>query len=182
MGFFYEFITNPWILSFIVAFFVIYIFFFVWPWLFGAPFEPTNDKKIKKMIKLAGIRKGKKKDKAIDLGSGDGRIVIALAKAGAKEAHGFEINPVLVLVSRRKIKKAGLQKKAFIHWKNFWKISFKDYSVVTLFQFPTIMKKLEKKLRLELKKGSRIVSYHWKFPTWKPVKKIDKDIYLYKKK
>jgi hypothetical protein len=179
MSSFYEFVMNPWVLSFIIAFILIYTFFFVWPWLFGAPFEPTKEKKVKKMIKLAKI---KKTDKAVDLGSGDGRLVIALAKAGAKEAHGYEINPLLVFISRRRIKKARLQKKAKIHWANFWRTSLKDYDVVTLFQFPTIMKRLGKKLRRELKKGSRVVSYHWKFHNWKPSKVVDKDIYLYKKK
>lgn len=149
----------------------------MWPWLFGAPFQPTSNKKMKKMIKLAKV---KKTDKAVDLGSGDGKIVIALAKAGAKEVHGYEINPFLVWLSRRRIRKNKLEKKAFIHWKNFWKADLENFNVVTLFQFPTIMDKLKKKLQRELKKGSRVVSYTWKFPHWKPDKIINKDIYLYK--
>jgi ribosomal protein L11 methylase PrmA len=128
------------------------------------------------MIKLAKIKKG---DKAVDLGSGDGRIVIALAKAGA-EAHGYEINPFLVWYSRYKIKKAGLKGKAFIHRKSFWKINFKQFDVIMMFQFHTIMDKLKKKLKKELKPKARVVSYYWKFPKWKPNKKID-NIYLYKK-
>ena len=167
-------LINWWIISFLLLFALIFSIFFLWPFLFGAPFEPTSNKKIKKMIKLARIKKG---DKAVDLGSGDGRIVIALAKAGA-EAHGYEINPFLVLLSRRKIKKAGLKGRAFIHWKNFWNINFRRYNLVMLFQFHTIMDKLRKKLEKELKPKSRIVSYYWKFPKWKPIKKIE-NIYLY---
>ena len=169
-------IISGWILCFLLAFAVVFSIFFLWPFLFGAPFEPTREKKLRKMIKLANIKKG---DRAVDLGSGDGRIVIALAKAGAK-AHGYEINPILVLFSRYKIKKAGLKGKAFIHWKNFWKTNFRKYDVVMMFQFGTIMHKLEKKLKKELKKGSRVVSYYWKFPNWKPYKKIE-NIWLYKK-
>jgi len=165
-----------WVLSFSSVLMIILIIFFLWPFLFGAPFEPTENKKVTKIIKLANVKKG---DKAVDLGSGDGRIVIELAKRGA-EAHGFEINPFLVLISRYNIKKAGLKGKAFIHWKNFWKISLKTYDIVTLFQFKTIMAKLEKKLQKELKKGSRVVSYYWQFPNWKASKKIE-NIWLYRR-
>ena len=167
-------LVNWWIISFLLVFSIIFSIFFLWPFLFGAPFEPTRNKKVKKMIKLAKIKKG---DRAVDLGSGDGRIVIALAKAGI-EAHGYEINPFLVLLSRWRIKRAGVKGKAFIHWKNFWKINFRKYDVVMLFQFHTIMSRLEKKLRKELKPKSRVVSYYWKFPKWKHSKKIE-NISLY---
>ncbi len=170
-------LNNILIVVFIFSFILLIplMLFFILPWLFGAPYEPTEEQKIKKIIKLAEISK---KDKVADLGSGDGRIVIEMAKAGAKESHGFEINPILVWLSRRKIKKLGLEKKAFIHWKNFWKTSFKEYNVVVLFQFSTIMNKLKRKLKKELKKNSKIISYYWKFPKWKPVK-TKENIYLY---
>ena len=169
-------LLNWWVICFLLAFAILFSIFFLWPFLFGAPFEPTSEKKIKKMIKLARVKKG---DKAVDLGSGDGRIVIALARAGA-EAHGYEINPFLVLISKYRIKKAGLKGKAFIHWKSFWSVDFRKYNIVMLFQFRTIMHRLEKKLRKELKSNSRVVSYYWKFPKWKPIKKIE-NIYLYRK-
>ncbi len=167
---------NPLIISFIIAFIVIFTLFFIWPWLFGAPFEPTSNKKMKKMIKLAKL---KKTDKVVDLGSGDGRLVIEMAKHGVKESHGYEINPFLVLLSKLKIKRQGLSKKAFIHWGNFWNKDLGKFDVIILFQFSTIMKRLKKKLKKELKKNSRIVSYHWKFPNWKPIKRLE-NIYLYK--
>ncbi len=165
---------NFWIILFLVVFAIIIGFFFVFPWIFGAPFEPTSEKKLKKILKLAKI---KKNEKVADLGSGDGRIVIAIAKKGI-EAHGYEINPILVFLSRRKIKKQGLEKKAFIHWKNFWQEDLGKYDVIVMFQFHTIMKKLRDKLKKELKPKTRIISYHWKFPGWKIIKKQE-DIYLY---
>ncbi len=167
-------LINWWMLSFLILFAIVFSIFFLWPFLFGAPFEPTSNKKIKKMIKLARVKKG---DKAVDLGSGDGRIVIALARAGA-EAHGYEINPFLVLLSRWRVKRAGVKGKAFIHWKNFWNVNFRKYNIIMLFQFRTIMTKLEKKLRKELKPKSRVISYYWKFLKWKPIKKIE-NISLY---
>jgi ribosomal protein L11 methylase PrmA len=149
--------------------------FFVLPFAFGAPFEPTSEKKLKKIMQLANI---KKNQKAVDLGSGDGRIVIEMSKK-AKEAHGYEINPFLVLYSRYKIKKLKI-KNAFIHWKSFWNINLKDYDVVVLFQFHTIMNKLKKKIQREIKPKSKIISYYWKFPLWKPIKNIE-NIFLYEK-
>lgn len=162
----------------IIAAIILFIlsFFYIFPWFFGAPYEGTSMKKVKRIIRLARIKKG---EKAVDLGSGDGRIVIEMAKKGA-EAHGYEVNPILVWISRRKIKNLGLQDRAFIHWKSFWKANLKKYDVITLFQFYTIMKKLEEKLQKEIKKKARVVSYYWKFPDWKIIKR-DKNIFLYKR-
>ena len=134
-----------------------------------------NKKQLQKIIEFADV---KKNEKIAELGSGDGRIVIELAKKGAI-AHGFEINPLLVFYSRKKIKEAKLEKKAFIHWKNFWKTNLNSYDTIVLFQFKTIMKKLEKKLKDELKPNSKIISNEWKFPNFNLIERKNK-ISLYK--
>ncbi|KKU26965.1 MAG: hypothetical protein UX39_C0005G0003 [Candidatus Magasanikbacteria bacterium GW2011_GWA2_46_17] len=77
----------------------------------GAVFVPTDTGAVLTLIEMLEI---KSSDKAIDLGSGDGRVVVALALAGA-EAHGYEHNPLLVWWSRHKIRRAGLSERAFIH-------------------------------------------------------------------
>jgi len=141
---------------------------------FGAPFEPTNSETLRKMIEFSKIKKG---EKLADIGSGNGKIVIAFARKGV-ECHGFEINPFLVWISRRKIKKLNLEDRAFVHWKNFWKQDLGRFDVISIFQIGNIMKKLERKLKKELTSGTRVVSNTWKFPNWRP-KKIEKDVYLY---
>jgi len=142
----------------------------------GAPFDITHRKELRKMIELSKIKKG---EKVVDLGSGNGKVVIEFAKLkNVKEVHGFEINPFFVWISRRRIKNLKLEKKAFIHWKNFWNCDLGEYDVVIVFQIMSIMKKLEKKLKKELKKGSSVLSNEWKFPNWKPKKKEGK-VYLY---
>lgn len=167
-----EFLVMALIIS---TFWVIIGFmFYIIPLFFGAPYEGTGRKKVEDIIELAKVKKG---DKVVDLGSGDGRIVMAFAKKGI-EAHGYEINPLLVLASRYKIKKLKLN-NAFIHWKSFWKSDLGNYDVIVLFQYKTIMKKLKNKLEKELDKYSRIVSYHWKFKDWK-ISKEKGDVYLYK--
>lgn len=155
----------------IATFFIIFIFL---PWRFGAPFEPTSRKELENILKLARV---KKDEKVAELGSGNGKIVIALAKQGA-EIHGYEVNPFLVLWSRWKIKKLGLENKAFIHRKNFWKINFNNYDILVLFQINYVMKKLGDKIKKEAKKGTRVVSNTWKFPGKKHIKKIS-HVYLY---
>ena len=140
----------------------------------GAPFESTSRKTLKKMIEFSKV---KKREKVADLGSGNGKIVIGFAKMGI-EAHGFEINPFFVWLSRRKIKKLNLEEKAFIHWKNFWKQNFSQFDLISIFQVGYVMGKLEKKLKNELKKGSRVISNTWKFPNWKPEKQKG-NVYLY---
>ena len=113
------------------------------------------------------------------LGSGNGKIVIEFAKHGA-EAHGFEINPILAWISKLRIKSLGLQNKAFIHRKNFWKQDFSNFDIITSFQISYVMPGLEEKLKKELKSGSKVISNTWRFPNWKPKKKIGA-VYMYEK-
>ncbi len=140
----------------------------------GAPYVATDPELVLQMIQLARVELG---DRAVDLGSGDGRIVIALVRAGAM-ADGFETNPFLVWQSRRKIKKAGLQDRATINWKSFWGANLSKYSVVTVYGISYIMPKLEEKLRRELTSGARVVSKGFRFPTWSLAKQKD-NVYLY---
>lgn len=116
------------------------------------------------MAELSGAAVG---EKAADLGSGDGRVVIALAQRGA-EAHGFEVNPILVLVSRRNIRRAGLQARAVIHWKSFWRADFSPFQALTIFQGSAVMPRLEAKVKRELAPGARVISDCWGFPTLAP--------------
>jgi hypothetical protein len=143
------------------------------PFLFGASYEGTRKDYIKKMIEFS---KPRKKDKMVDLGSGNGKIVHEFAKLGL-ECHGYEINPFLVLYAKRKARKLGLN-NAHFHWKNFWKQNLGDFNIITLFQIGYAMPPLERKLKKESKKGTRIVSNNWKFPNLK-IKKQYKKLYYY---
>ena len=155
---------------------IILAYFFVIPFFFGAPYEPTRGKALKNIIKFTNPKAG---DKIAELGSGDGRICIALAKNLQKiEIHGFEINPFLIWISRRKIKKLGLQNKIKIYWKNFFKEDLSKYNKIIMFQFNTITNKLSKKFKRELKPGSIIISHWWKLPNWK-IKKQEGRVYFY---
>ena len=99
------------------------------PFFRGAPYAPTDIRTITAMMNVAKVIPS---DRACDIGSGDGRLLIALAKKGA-HAEGFEINPFLVLWSRMKIKKEHVEDKASVSRQNLWKADFRPYTLVYLF-------------------------------------------------
>jgi protein-L-isoaspartate O-methyltransferase len=164
------------ILTLLATGIVVYLFFFVFfPLGRGAIYDPSSANETRMMAEIADVRRG---EKAADLGSGDGRVVIALAEKGA-EAHGYEINPVLVIISRRNIRKAGLAERAHIHWGSFWRKKLSSYELITVFQVGFVMARLEAKLNRELAPGARVVSHYWRFPGLSP-ERSQGNIYRYK--
>lgn len=129
----------------------------------GAPWVPTGKDNVEEMMRMADVRQG---DRVADLGSGDGRVLVAAAKRGAV-AEGWEISPFMWLFSWWNIRKHGVQDRAHTHLASFWPPDMSRFDVITLFLLDTQMKKMEAKLRRELRPGSRVVSYAFTFPTWK---------------
>ena len=142
----------------------------------GAPFLPTDERNVDDMIRSSGLKPG---ELLVDLGSGDGRILIAAARAGAR-AEGWEISPFLCLWSQWKIRRAGVADKAKVHLGSYWTETFRQADVVTLFLITSQMGRMEKKLRSELPVGSRVVSYAFKFPHWELADKTGRGVYLYR--
>ena len=167
--------TQMTILTGIVIIIVLYFRYLVFPLLKGAPFVPMSKSNLRMLVKLADITS---EERVVDLGSGDGRVVMEFAELGCK-VDGFEINPLLVRSSRKKIKERGLEKTAVIFEKDFWDHDLSEYDIVVLFQVPYVLNKLEKKLKRELKPGSKVLSYSFKFPNWEAVDSR-KNIYLYR--
>jgi cyclopropane fatty-acyl-phospholipid synthase-like methyltransferase len=156
------------LISFLIVAYVIYIM--LRPMLFGAIYFPTTPGNVGIIRKFADAKSGQK---IADLGSGDGRILIALAQAGA-EAHGYEVNPLLVWNSRRAIRKAGLKGKAIVHWQSFWKADLSQYDTIVTYGFPHIMGKLGKKLKAELAPDAKVISNVFTFPNLTEVRSENK--------
>ncbi len=156
----------------VLGYLVFYVFF---PLGRGAIYDPSTPERTRTIVDVADVSPG---EKAADLGSGDGRVVIALARRGA-ESHGYEVNPLLVLRSRRNIRREGLQGRAFIHWGSFWRADLSGYDLITVFQVGFIMGRLEAKLKRELPPGARIVSHYWRFPTLRAERGWG-EVYLYR--
>lgn len=143
----------------------------------GPPFVPTDSQTTKEIINLVKKYKGKR---VIDLGSGDGKLVIALAQAGI-DAHGIELNPILAWRSKQTIRKLKLQTKAHITWGNFWTVNLGKYDIVVLYGIKHIMQRLGEKMDTELPKGAYILTNFFTFPQWKPYARHER-IVVYKKR
>lgn len=149
---------------------------FLLPTVHGAIYLPSSNINIKRFIQLAQPQKNQK---AVDIGAGDGRVVVALAEAGL-EAHGYEINPLLVLWSKLKYRNSPVKEKLHFHLASMWNINYSQFDIVTIFGMSYIMKDLEKKLQNELPKGAKIICNNFPFPNWKISKQIG-NVYLYYK-
>mgnify|MGYP001609889647 FL=1 len=142
----------------------------------GGPYVPTPVPTLEIMLRLANISPT---DSIVDLGSGDGRMVIEAAKRGARSSMGCEIHPGLVKLSNERIKKAGLQKIASVKRQSMWNVDVRDATIVFIYQIPYAMKKLGDKLKAELPPGARIIVSAFPIPEWTPVQQ-EGQVYLYK--
>ncbi|KAL3836547.1 hypothetical protein ACJMK2_021971 [Sinanodonta woodiana] len=129
------------------------------------PFVPATPKQVQNVMTLLRGRRGS----LLDIGSGDGRIVLEAAKQGF-QANGVELNLWLVLFSRFKAKRLGLSSNAKFFRKNLWKTDMSPYANVIVFGTEQMMGKLEEKLQSGLKPGSCVVACRFPFPNWPPVK------------
>ena len=122
---------------------------------------PTSDALVEKMLDLAKVTA---KDYVIDLGSGDGRTVIAAAKRGAR-AHGIEYNPDMVALSKKNAEAAGVSGRATFEKADLFETDFSKATVISMFLLPSINMKLRPTL-LKLKPGTRIVSNTFTMEDW----------------
>jgi ubiquinone/menaquinone biosynthesis C-methylase UbiE len=122
---------------------------------------PTSPALVEKMLDLAKVTKD---DFVIDLGSGDGRMVIAAAKRGAR-ALGVEYNPKMVALSRQLAKEAGVEDRATFVEGDMYEADISKATVMALFLLPENLRKLEPKFRA-LRPGTRIVVNTFGIPDW----------------
>ena len=124
---------------------------------------PTSPALVEKMLDLAKVTP---QDVVMDLGSGDGRNIIAAAKRGARGV-GFEFNPDMVELSRRLAQEAGVADKATFVQGDMYEADISKASVMALFLLPTNLEKLKDKL-FNLRPGSRIVMNTFTVEGWEP--------------
>ena len=122
---------------------------------------PTPDELVEKMLNLAKVTPA---DYLMDLGSGDGRTVIAAAKRGLR-AHGIEYNADMVELAKRKAAAEGVADRATFAKADLFESDFSQASVITMFLLPQINLKLRPKI-LDLKPGTRIVSNSFTMGEW----------------
>jgi hypothetical protein len=126
---------------------------------------PTSPELVKKMLDMANVTP---QDFVIDLGSGDGRIIIDAARRGAR-ALGVEYNPDMVELSRRNAAEAGVADRATFVQGDMFEADISKASVMALFLTTSNMTRLRPKF-LDLAPGTRIVSNTFGIPEWTPDK------------
>ncbi len=122
---------------------------------------PTPPELVEKMLDMAKVTP---QDIVIDLGSGDGRNIIAAAKRGAR-AYGFEFNPDMIALSRRKAQEAGVADRATFVEGDMFEADISKATVLALFLLPSNLDKLAPKF-LALKPGTRIVNNTFQVTGW----------------
>jgi len=131
------------------------------------PYVPTPPEVVDEMLKLANVSKS---DYVIDLGCGDGRIVIAAAKTYGAHGLGIDINPERIAEAQDNAKKAGVEAMVEFKQGDLFKADLSKATVVTLYLLTTVNMKLRPKLLKELKPGTRVVSHSFEMGEWKPEK------------
>ena len=133
-----------------------------------APYYPTPELIVEKMLRLGGLKAG---EKMFDLGSGDGRIVIMAAQKFHAEAIGVELDKDLCKQSLAKIQKLGLEKTAHIINGDLLRQDYGSADLVTVYLLPaSIDNKVQPLLDQQLKKGERVVAHDFEFKNWTPEK------------
>ncbi len=136
------------------------------------PFIVTPDNVTREMLKLAGVKAG---DFVIDLGSGDGRIVIVAAKQFGARGLGVEIVPDLVEKSRDNARRAGVADRVEFRVQDLFATDLSQATVITMYLLPEVNLQLRPRL-LALRPGTRIVSHDWDMGDWKPDRVITVDV------
>jgi hypothetical protein len=140
--------------------------------LFGAPYLPTLEPQVKTALKLAGLKPG---DTLLELGCGDGRVLIAAARQGIN-AVGYELNPLLALMCWLRTRR--YRKNVKVIWGNFWQKDWPDSQAIFVFLLDKYMLKLDKKCMQYKHKPVKLVSYAFAVPGRQPAK-TENGLFLY---
>ena len=134
------------------------------------PYFPSTDEAVSGMLKLAGTGPN---DVVYDLGCGDGRIVIAAAKEFGARGVGVEIDPAPLRMAVYQAKRAGVEDRVRFVRGDLFEADIGDATVVTLFLFESLNRRLLPKLKKELRPGTRIVAHRYGFgDDWLPEKTV----------
>ena len=141
--------------------------------LVGAPYLPTLSPQIKAALELADLKSG---ETLLDLGCGDGRVLLVAAQKGY-QAVGYELNPLLAVLAWLRTSRYRQQVK--IIWGDYWRAPWPPASAIFIFLLPKYMPKLDKKVIQYVHKPVKLVSYAFKIPGRRPSAQ-KAGVYLYK--
>jgi cyclopropane fatty-acyl-phospholipid synthase-like methyltransferase len=129
-----------------------------------SPYAATPDSVVEAMLALAAVGP---RDFVVDLGSGDGRLVIAAATRHGARGLGVEIDASLIGIAQRNAASEGVTDRVTFREQDLFDTDLRDATVVTIYLLPSIMDRVAKKLRAELKAGARVVTHDFPLPGWR---------------
>jgi Methyltransferase domain len=139
----------------------------------GGPYVPTPQIVVDEMLRLGKVGPN---DFVVDLGSGDGVIVLTAAQKHKARGFGVDIDPALVTLSNNEAKKRGLDDRVSFHVQDVFKTDISKATVVTLYLLPGMMLNLRPKILNELKPGTRVVSHDYHFDDWPADEQLTWDV------
>jgi len=138
----------------------------------SVPYVPTPQVVVDRMLQMGKITP---QDYVIDLGSGDGRIVITAAQKYGARGFGVDLNPVRIKESTENAAKAGVSDRVTFYERNLFETDLSQATVITMYLLPRVNLDLRPKI-LELKPGTRILSHDFSMDEWKADEAVNLDI------
>jgi SAM-dependent methyltransferase len=132
----------------------------------GAPWAPTPLDTVRHMLSMADLQAGQR---LVDLGAGDGRIVIVAARRFGARAVGVEIDPLRCLLANALIAVLGLRERARVIYGNAFALGLAQADVVTLYLLQSTNQRIKAHLLDQLRPGTKVVSHTFSFEGWVPV-------------
>jgi hypothetical protein len=143
-----------------------------WAEELSVPYVPTPQEVVERMLQMAKVGPG---DYVIDLGSGDGRIVVTAARKHGARGFGVDLNPARIIEANENARNAGVADKVAFYQRDLFETDLSQATVITMYLLPRVNLELRPKL-LELKPGTRIVSHDFSMNDWTPDVKVTMDI------
>jgi SAM-dependent methyltransferase len=148
-----------------LALFGLALLWFLVPAFYGLPSKPTRLGRIRKALKLAGLKAG---ETLYDLGAGDGRVLFIAAREFGAKAVGIEVAPVQLLYVWLKILLGGQRERVQVRWGNFYRADLSHADVVFIYATLHELMKLAPHLQKMMRAGTRLVSIAADVPEWEP--------------
>ena len=139
----------------------------------AGPYVPTPWKIVDDMLKLAAVRKD---DFVMDLGSGDGRLVITAAERYGARGAGVDIDAALVKLANDNAAKAGVADRVKFERRDLFETNLSEATVLTLYLLPHTVTQLVPRIFAEMRPGSRVVSHDYPLGPWQPDRHLQFDV------
>lgn len=149
--------------------------------LASSPWTPSRKKDLKRIRKILNPKPG---EVIIDLGSGDGRVCVELAKHSRSKIIGVELSLMYIIASKMRALCAGVGERVELLWNSFYRVNVSSADTIFIYLTKRASQELSRKLEREIKIGARVFTYRYPLSGWQYVKKYqsrpaDTPLYLY---